>query len=211
VLRHHELPDQHLCHHARNIVSGFRDVGCLLGRQLANVARPRPALALQAVLEAAPNPDSRVTLGERKDRVAMPGVQVDWRLNARDKLDLRRLIATMRAEFTRLKLGSLIENHSEDDTGWPNSMAGGRHHMGTTGMHADERRGVVDPNSRVHGCATCMSRAALCFRREVTRIQRSRSSPLPSDWRTTSNRAFDPPQRDFASRLFFIASGPRHL
>lgn len=153
VLRHHELPDRHLRRHARNIVSGFRDVGCLLGRQLANVARPRPALALQAVLEATPNPDSRVTLGERKDRFGMPRVQVDWRLNARDKLGLRRLIATMRAEFTRLKLGSLIENHSEGDTGWPNSMAGGRHHMGTTRMHADERRGVVDSNCRVHGCA----------------------------------------------------------
>ena len=32
-------------------------------------------------------------------------------------------------------------------------MSGGKHHMGTTRMHADPRQGVVDPDCRVHGLA----------------------------------------------------------
>ena len=30
-------------------------------------------------------------------------------------------------------------------------IEGGKHHMGTTRMHPDPKRGVVDQNSRVHG------------------------------------------------------------
>jgi choline dehydrogenase-like flavoprotein len=36
---------------------------------------------------------------------------------------------------------------------WPTSVRGARHHMGTTRMHADPRRGVVDADCRVHGIA----------------------------------------------------------
>jgi choline dehydrogenase-like flavoprotein len=41
----------------------------------------------------------------------------------------------------------------EDDGYWPAPVAGGNHHMGTTRMHEDPRRGVVDRNGRVHGVA----------------------------------------------------------
>ena len=33
------------------------------------------------------------------------------------------------------------------------SMSGGKHHIGTTRMHADPRFGVVDRHCRVHECA----------------------------------------------------------
>jgi choline dehydrogenase-like flavoprotein len=153
VLRRRDLAQGRLASHAGNLVLGFRDVSVLLGRQIANMVRPRPVLALQAVMEATPNPVSRVTLGERRDRLGMPRVRVDWRLNASDQRGLRLLIATMQAQFARRKLGPLIVNDSQDAAGWPISMTGGRHHMGTTRMHADERQGVVDANCRVHGCA----------------------------------------------------------
>jgi choline dehydrogenase-like flavoprotein len=32
-------------------------------------------------------------------------------------------------------------------------MAGGKHHIGTTRMHADPKQGVVDPDCRIHGLA----------------------------------------------------------
>jgi choline dehydrogenase-like flavoprotein len=40
-----------------------------------------------------------------------------------------------------------------DRTGLDESstLESGRHHMGTTRMHCDPRRGVVDENCRVHG------------------------------------------------------------
>ena len=153
VLRHRELPDGHLGRHVGNVLAGFADIGCSLGRQVAHVVRPRPTLALRAVLEATPNPDSRVTLGPHEDCFGMPRVEVDWRLNARDRRGLERLMATVRAEFSRLKLGSLIEDRTWEGAGWPDSMTGGKHHMGTTRMHVDARQGVVDANCRVHDCA----------------------------------------------------------
>jgi len=42
----------------------------------------------------------------------------------------------------------LLDN---DDTAWPSFLSGGWHHMGTTRMHADPRKGVVDSECQVHG------------------------------------------------------------
>ena len=51
------------------------------------------------------------------------------------------------------KLGVLVDDPGVDEAGWPNSMEGGKHHMGTTRMHIDPKRGVVDPDGRVHAVA----------------------------------------------------------
>ena len=40
---------------------------------------------------------------------------------------------------------------NEKDFAWPVEMTGGRHHMGTTRMHEDAKRGVVNADGRVHG------------------------------------------------------------
>ena len=50
-------------------------------------------------------------------------------------------------------LGTLIDDPADDETGWPRSMVGGKHHIGTTRMHVDPKQGVVDPDCRVHGFA----------------------------------------------------------
>jgi choline dehydrogenase-like flavoprotein len=153
VLRHRELPDRDFLRHVGHACQGFRDVGRTLGRQLAGMFRPRRMLALRAVIEGTPNRESRVRLGRSKDRFGMPRVEVDWRLNASDQRGLRRLLDVMRDEFRRLGLGRIVLNSSVDAAGWPMSMTGGKHHMGTTRMHADPRCGVVDPHCRVHDCA----------------------------------------------------------
>lgn len=151
VLRHDELPDHNLGRHLRNIVTGAGEVAVSLRRQLIELARPQPRLALRAVLETTPNPASRVTLGSRRDHFGMPRVRVNWQLNAEDTRGLARLLQVMRQEFERCRLGRLIEDIPTDGTGWPTSMAGGKHHMGTTRIHDDPRQGVVDPDCRVHG------------------------------------------------------------
>jgi len=38
-----------------------------------------------------------------------------------------------------------------DDGLWEHKVGGGSHHMGTTRISDDPKRGVVDPNCRVHG------------------------------------------------------------
>ena len=151
ILRHYELPDRHIGKHLCNVVAGIKDVGITLSRQMAEHFKPRPMLGLRAVIEPTPNPDSRVTLGDRRDFFGMPRVRVDWRLNSEDKRGLTRLMAIMHREFQRLNLGRLIEYPWEDSHEWHGSMGGGKHHMGTTRMDPDPRKGVVDADCLVHG------------------------------------------------------------
>ena len=151
VLRHQEIPDQHFGRHIKNAIGGLRDVGVSLARQAAELAKPQPRLGLRAVLETTPQPNSRVTLGDRRDHFGVPRVRINWALNPEDQRGLTRLLAALRGEFSRLHLGHLVEDHSTDEAGWPRSMTGGKHHMGTTRMHVDPRQGVVDANCRVHG------------------------------------------------------------
>ena len=40
---------------------------------------------------------------------------------------------------------------TDDGTSWPDDLFGGHHHMGTTRMAEDPRRGVVDADCRVYG------------------------------------------------------------
>lgn len=150
LLRREDVPDIHLGRHIRNVTAGFSDVGRSLARQMVEFFRPRQRLALRTALEMTPNPESRVTLGKRRDRFGMPRIQVDWRLNSDDRRGLHRLYEVLRKEFERLDLGRLVEDSSEDDAGWPVSMSEGMHHMGTTRMHEDPRQGVVDSDCRVH-------------------------------------------------------------
>jgi choline dehydrogenase-like flavoprotein len=153
VLSHSELPDRRFGRHLLNVIGGYRDVGRTLARWAANLARPQRVIALRAVIEATPNRESRVRLGHRRDHFGMPRVEVDWRLNSADQRGLRRLLSVMGDEFTRLGLGTLVLDPAVHAEGWHSSMTGGKHHMGTTRMHADPRRGVVDANCRVHGFA----------------------------------------------------------
>ena len=154
VVKHEELPNRHLPRHVRNTLTGLGDVGRILAGQAAEWLSPAPTLCLRMVLEATPNPDSRVTLGRRRDALGVPRVEVDWRMNAEDKRGLLRLAQTLQSEFRRLGLGRL-ETYLDDAeaTGWPSCMIGGRHHMGTTRMHDDPKQGVVDVDCRVHGFA----------------------------------------------------------
>jgi len=45
----------------------------------------------------------------------------------------------------------------------PPTIHGGWHHMGTTRMHEDPRRGVVDPNCTVHGISNLHIAGASVF------------------------------------------------
>lgn len=115
--------------------------------------------------EQAPNPASRVLLGEELDALGMRRANLDWRLNAQDTHTLQVLARSLHAEFERLGIGAVerapwlraVEEGMA--TAWPvdpstgNHPIGGYHHMGTTRMSSDPRTGVVDANCRVHNYA----------------------------------------------------------
>ncbi len=99
--------------------------------------------------EQVPNPDSRVSLGSEKDRFGRRRIELDWRLT---DLDLRSIIRSQQLIDEELRQAGLGHLKIDDDLNrLDKKIHGGWHHMGTTRMHADPHKGVVDPDCRVHG------------------------------------------------------------
>ncbi len=111
---------------------------------------------MRIAYEQALNPDSRVRLGAERDRLGLRQAALDWRLS---ELDLRTMRTAARAFAARLAeqdvgRARLRDWVLADPIDWPDTTedeVGGKHHMGTTRMADDPRRGVVDRNCRVHG------------------------------------------------------------
>jgi choline dehydrogenase-like flavoprotein len=128
----------------------------LLGRLGLREYRPDHAsFVMWSTLEQAPNPDSRVSLGEQTDALGLPEIRLDWRLSELDKRSLQEVQRTIAEEFGRSGLGRLqIDAWVDADLStWSPRVTGGNHHMGTTRMTDDPRAGVVDRDCRVHGMA----------------------------------------------------------
>ena len=153
LLEHRTWAGAAVGRHLWQVAKGYREVGLTLARRASEAIRPRHVLAFRTILETTPRPDSRVTLGTSRDRLGMPLVRVDWRISDSDRRGLERLRRAMAAAIRGNGLGTLIEDPGVDEAGWPHSMEGGKHHMGTTRMHPDPKQGVVDPDCRVHGIA----------------------------------------------------------
>ncbi len=116
--------------------------------------------------EQAPNPDSRILLSTEKDVLGMPQADLQWRMTPIDKRSIRVFYELWGQELGRAKLGRvqlmdwLLDG---DDMAWPTHLSGGWHNMGTTRMHEDQKRGVVDPNNKVHGIANLFCAGASVY------------------------------------------------
>lgn len=115
------------------------------------VTRPKYVYAA-CETEQMPNPDSRVTLIEEKDALGMNRVRLDWRLTDLDRRTVEVMTRTFAEELGRTDLARLkIEDWLLQESGWSEDIQAGNHHMGTTRMSDDPRKGVVDRHCRVHG------------------------------------------------------------
>ena len=131
--------------HLRNVVTGLPDLaGMALNRF---VSRPR-TLALRVQGEQSPNPDSRVTLGRRRDDLGRPVARVTWAMTELDRNSPRAAAAVLDRNLRDRGLGSVRWTARLDST---TLIEGNHHHLGTTRMHEDADRGVVDPDAKVHG------------------------------------------------------------
>ena len=118
-------------------------------------------LALVIRAEQAPNPESRVMLNGQKDAIGMPRVKLDWRPVVDRRRQRRRPGRGARPRSRRLDLGTVEPAGwlADPDKRWVNDdlvsahPIGGFHHMGTTRMASDPKRGVTDGWGRVHGIA----------------------------------------------------------
>jgi len=117
------------------------------------------AWSLGTGLEPIPDPDRRLTLTGDRDRLDLPRLKLHVTAPDRDfelyRLTLRELgrqLLAARVGMLRLNRRSRAEwlagmNQPKVLPWWAS------HHLGTTRMHDDPKRGVVDANARVHGIA----------------------------------------------------------
>jgi dTDP-4-amino-4,6-dideoxygalactose transaminase/choline dehydrogenase-like flavoprotein len=131
------------------IAARYLQAGSLQARSLIDHTR------LQVICEPAPDPESRVTLSQSRDRLGQNRVTVDWRLGDQTKRTVDRTIALIAAELDRSGVAEVTLDPPVTEQGWPESFSreGCWHHIGTTRMHNSPRFGVVDRDCRVHGTA----------------------------------------------------------
>jgi choline dehydrogenase-like flavoprotein len=124
------------------------------------------AFTFQTRLEQAPNPDSRVTIGAEKDELGVPRANLHWKLTDLDKYSLRKINQIIAQQVGIAGIGrvKVIESlRDENDNSWPAGTNGGWHHMGTTRMSDDPKKGVVDANCQVHGIDNLHVAGAGCY------------------------------------------------
>jgi choline dehydrogenase-like flavoprotein len=115
--------------------------------------RPITGATLDVNVEQLPNPDSRVTLSNSRDKFGQNRLVLDWRPGTAEKRTIRRALELLAAEFGRAGIGRVRISSMPDGDAWPPNLQGSRHHMGTTRMSDNPRTGVVGQNCRVHGIA----------------------------------------------------------
>ncbi len=111
-------------------------------------------IELMCTIEQAPDADSRIVLGDSKDRFGMPRARVEWKIGDAEARTFKTLTAAADAQFRRAGLGKVQAEpwlETTDIRAWP--VWDNFHQLGTTRMAADPANGVVDANSRVHGVA----------------------------------------------------------
>jgi choline dehydrogenase-like flavoprotein len=110
--------------------------------------------------EQAPNPDSRVMLGDTVDRFGRRRLKVDWRTSAIDHDSLAASYLLMKERLQRSGLGDLMFNEDHLRTAFE---AIGGHHIGTTRMAGHPSRGVVDAAGKVFGTDNLFIASAATF------------------------------------------------
>jgi choline dehydrogenase-like flavoprotein len=110
------------------------------------------AVTLEAMCEQLPNPDSRLTLSDRRDRLGVRISRIDWRVSEEEAVAMRRITELMAEHLSHMGLEPPVpEDWVRDGAMLPQTIRDVAHPTGTTRMADDPARGVVDAHCQVHG------------------------------------------------------------
>jgi choline dehydrogenase-like flavoprotein len=102
--------------------------------------------------EQVPNPDSRITLSNRPDRLGMRISRIDWRVSEEEARTMRRMAEIMIEQLSSMGLNPPnLEQWVSDGELFPQTFRDVAHPSGTTRMASDRAYGVVDHQCQVHG------------------------------------------------------------
>jgi len=109
-------------------------------------------LRIEAICEQVPNPDSRISLGNSRDRFGVPLAKVDWRINDAERRTLLRIAEITAASLTNAGLPTpRLESWAAERRPQDIVIIDMAHTLGTTRMSNDAKTGVVDHDCRIHG------------------------------------------------------------
>lgn len=151
-----------LAHHAANIMKNpwplFRFLSSWIYKRHARYRRV-PYVALYSRLgsypieynaEQTPLYESRVLLTSNKDRFDVPKLRIDWQVSNEDMESIATSYRHMQHFLARTEIAELIVDDETLDEKARRAIAVGGHHIGTTRMSDDPRRGIVNPQCRTH-------------------------------------------------------------
>lgn len=133
----------------RTIMNSVGDAVTIAGERV--VGRKPKFYKLATTQEQAPNPASRVMLGEKVDALGMRVAKLQWQLTDLDRHTIKVAVQRLVQAFGAPGIARLQVPVDLDAKEWPSNIGCSWHHCGTTRMHADPRQGVVDADCKVHG------------------------------------------------------------
>lgn len=167
-------PDDLLPHLAR-LIADMDDVAVFAYRYLRQ-ADEEQGYYITLHIEQAPDPESRVELASEQDRFGMPRARLVWRFGDLERHTLHRMVRLLAGALGAAGHGRIraVPGDLEIDRGpfgrgadpgpdWPPGVRGAWHQMGTTRMHPDPGRGVVDADCRVHGLSNLFMAGSSVF------------------------------------------------
>ena len=101
-------------------------------------------------MELAPDPDRRLTLTDEKDPLGLLRLKLNMTMADSDFARYRQTLTELGRQLLAACTGMLRINYHERDQ-WLAAMDWGNHHLGTTRMSDDPKRGVVDAQGQVYG------------------------------------------------------------
>jgi choline dehydrogenase-like flavoprotein len=106
------------------------------------------AYSLGCGMELSPDPERRLTLADEKDALGLPRLKLNMRVAENDFHLYHQTLREMGRQLLASGAGMLKINRRQD---WSKTMDWGNHHLGTTRMHEDPKKGVVNADGLVHG------------------------------------------------------------
>ncbi len=92
----------------RKAMENMNNMGCFLKLlKLRTKIREPTAYQLDTRIEQAPNPNSRVTLGYKKDDLGVPKANLHWELTALDKRSIRKIYELLGQQMGNSGLGRI--------------------------------------------------------------------------------------------------------
>jgi len=156
-------PLQQVSAHCTNIVKDFGNLTKFLNiwvRKRIFSKRKLPSVTLENKSniytlhfdgEQSPNPESRVTLSDKRDAFGIRRLKVDWRCNDTDVQSVVRSCRLISSGLEQSGTGKMLFEPELLADRIRSMCTVGSHQNGTTRMASTPSQGVVDENCRVHG------------------------------------------------------------